>query len=205
MAATTTAIKRTLEGQVLAPIGSERSRQPPPPAHGRTSAGEAGCPEVPVPLFLSSHHLCDIAGTLVLEGLSPEASRSRRRQAARAVSWARASGFMGNPASGGLRPTRGRARGREVVRTEDPHLPERVTKGQQLQGLTSSPAGPQRTLVCVVGITLLPTPQTTTTRPWKGRGTGVPDRHLPTARQEIPSPKPHAPVVPGSWRVADGQ
>ena len=99
----------------------------------------------------------------------------------------------------------GGARGREGVLTEDPHLPERVTKGRQLQGLTSSPAGPQRTLVHVVGITLLPTPQRRTTRPWKGRGTGVPDRHLPAARQEIPSPKPHAPVGPGSWRVADGR
>ena len=99
----------------------------------------------------------------------------------------------------------GGALGRGGVHTEDPHHPERVTKRRQLQSLTSSPAGPQRTLAHVVGMTLPPTPQTRTTRPWKGWGMGVPDRYLPTARQEIPSPKPHAPVGPGSWRVADGR
>ena len=198
MAATTTASKRTLEGHLLAPIGSERSRQPPPPAHGRTSIGEEGCPEVVVPLFSLSQHLSDIAGTLVLEGLSPAKSRSRRRQAARAVSWARASRFMGNPALGGPRPTRGRGAGEGGSLHRDSHLPKRVTEGLQLQGLTSSPAGPQGTLVRVGRSTLPLTPQTRTTRPWEGRGTGSPGQHLPPARKEIPSPRSHAPVFPGS-------
>ena len=68
-------------------------------------------PEALVPLFSANHHLCNIDGTLVLEGLSAAATRSRRRQAARAVSWARASGFMGNPAPSGPRPARRRGAG----------------------------------------------------------------------------------------------
>ena len=103
MAATGTATKRTLEGHLLAPIGAERTRQQASTVHGRTGTGEAGGPEVSVPLFSPSHHLCDIAGTLVLEGLLPAASRSRRRQAARAVSWARASGLLGKHSSDELR------------------------------------------------------------------------------------------------------
>ena len=118
MAATGTATKRTLEGHLLAPIGAERTRQPST-VHGRTGTGEAGGPEVSVPLFSPSHHLCDIAGTLVLEGLLPAASRSRRRQDARAVSWARASGLMGDPASEGPTQTQGEGRHRGLPRPKE--------------------------------------------------------------------------------------
>ena len=117
MATTGAAIKRTLEGHLLAPIGAERTRQPPSNVHGRTGTGEAGCLEGSVPPFSHSHHLCDIAGTLVLEGLSPAASRSRRRQAARAVSWTRDSGLTGEPTPGGPTQTRGRG----TVEDGSPH------------------------------------------------------------------------------------
>ena len=100
----------------------------------------------------------------------------------------------------------GGALGRRGAHTEDPHRPEKVTSGPQLQDLTSSPAGPHRTLLHVVGITLLPTLQTRTTRPWKGRRTGLPDRYLSTTSQETPlAPKSRAPAGPWSWRAADGR
>ena len=201
MVATPTANKRTLEGHFLAPIRSGRNGQPLPPAHGRRGTGVSGCPEVVVPLCSPGHHLCGIAGTWVLGRLSPAASRRRRRQAARAVYWAKTSRFMGNPVAGGQAPTKGRVPGEGGSPHGGPPQPKEDDGRPTAPGLDQRPGRPSRD-PCECGreytSTPPPTPLTRTTRLWVRRGAGSSDQHLPPARQETLSPRSHVPAVPGS-------
>ena len=206
MATAAAASKRTLEGRVLPPIGLERDRQPPPSAHGKQAQEKQAVRRLPFPC---SHRA--ITSAISLEPWSWRVFHQQHQGAGGKrpieqcpgreprVSWATHPQACPNQLGGG-------PLGRGGAHTGDPHILEKVTRGRHPQEPTSSPVAPRRTLVLVVGIALLPTPQTRTTRSWKGWGTGVPDRYLSTTSQGTTwALKPHAPVGPGSWRVTDGQ
>ena len=186
----------------MGPIGSEGRRQPSPPPHRLgTTGGEVGWPDSLFSPFPGDGPFYRVDGAEFLETISAAANRGRRRP--RAGTWSRLPGILGHPTPGKARLSkdRGCAEGGSPFRDDQP-ANIRGALSRHLQS-TSDLAKPPRAPASSARISVLQSLQGRTSRPWTGRGVGVPDRYS-CLRFQDQWPL-QAPRVGGWWMADEGR